>query len=82
MKKKSNRTGLKCSYCKIDPGPNPGNKSLWNGFFDKETGDSVCWNCHDKHYKKKTDSSGLTTYTEFPIPICQIGLFTIIKKEK
>jgi hypothetical protein len=58
-----------CAYCKKNPGPNPKNKNLWNGFFDGDTKQHVCWGCHDRHYKKKQGKADGTTYTEFPVPL-------------
>lgn len=66
---------IKCAHCKTDPGPNPNNKNLWNGFYDGDTGQHVCWNCRDKHYIIKQGKDDGTTYTEFPVPLKMIAPF-------
>lgn len=38
-------TGIVCAHCRQDPGRNPNNPGLWNGFLDKETGEHVCHTC-------------------------------------
>lgn len=38
-------TGITCVHCHQDPGPDPNNPNLWNGFLDKDTNEHVCRNC-------------------------------------
>jgi hypothetical protein len=56
-----------CAHCRKDPGPNPQNKILWNGFYDKDTNQNVCWSCRDIHYRKKNKTQFAHLYTEFPV---------------
>lgn len=75
---KLNRT---CNYCKRNPGADPRNKNLWNGFFDGDTGQRVCWNCRDRHYYIKSNGTGETTYTEFPMSLNYPVPFEISRKK-
>ncbi len=56
-----------CAHCGKDPGPKPTNKLLWNGFYDKDTKQLVCWNCHDIHYTRKNKTEFANLYSEFPV---------------
>jgi hypothetical protein len=57
-----------CSYCNTDPGLKPGSETIWNGFFDKDTNQNVCWKCKRDHYARKFMNSGTKgLYSEFPI---------------
>ena len=49
----STREPIFCDYCQKDPGPDPRNKHLWNGFIDRCTGKHVCWGCKDVHYQNQ-----------------------------
>lgn len=57
----------KCAYCKEDPGEKPGNPHLWDGFFDADTREFVCFKCQGKHYEKKWKSENTGKYSEFPV---------------
>lgn len=56
-----------CYYCKTNPGHKPNNKTIWNGFEDKDTKQFVCWNCHDKHYKEKSKTEFANMCSEYPV---------------
>lgn len=56
-----------CDHCKKNPGPDPRNKILWNGFYDKDTDQLVCWKCRIIHYRKKWKTKFKYLYTEFPV---------------
>jgi|GEM_PF-2656343 len=62
-------TGLDkiCAHCKKNPGVNPGNPLLWNGFYDKDTNELSCWDCYEKHYKKKSLTEHAEKFTEVPV---------------
>jgi hypothetical protein len=81
------QTGICCSHCGKDPGPDPRNPSLWNGFLDKDNMERVCWSCQDGHYLQKFMKTYnlaeedlqfpvtiSTTYSEFPLMIKQTEL--------
>lgn len=86
MKKKQNQPSLfaesdkVCTYCKLDPGPKEDNPTLWNGFFDKDLGVYVCWNCREIHYKEKHKTEFAGMYTEFPV--YAVGFDYLNKKRK
>lgn len=61
-----------CNYCKKNPGTKSDKPHIWLGFYDKDTDQFVCWNCRDRHYKRKARTKFRFRYTEFPV---------IIKKE-
>ena len=86
-----------CAHCGKDPGTkkrmlNPAGSELWSGFYDQDTGELVCWGCHDIHYKKKSAPgspfsgicypSGLlgTTYSEFPVLV--LGQKSEVRSQK
>ncbi|MBE0538777.1 MAG: hypothetical protein IH620_03620 [Ignavibacterium sp.] len=56
-----------CEYCGKNPGSKPGSKNVWNGFLDKDTNQLVCFDCREKHYKKKSKTEFKYLYTEFPV---------------
>ena len=62
-------TGIICSHCKNDPGRDPKNPYLWNGFKDQDNKQNCCSNCKDHHYQVKalTDKKGM--YSEFPLMV-------------
>lgn len=62
-------TGIKCSHCHQDPGRNPRNEILWNGFLDKDTGEYACWSCYQVHYTKKKQGDRKGLYSEFPVMV-------------
>ncbi|NYJ27536.1 hypothetical protein GGE08_001579 [Muricauda sp. ARW1Y1] len=53
-----------CTYCQI--APKPSNPVLFNGFLDADTGQLVCWNCRDEHYRHKENSEHRGKYSEMP----------------
>jgi len=56
-----------CDHCHKDPGKQPGSKTAWNGFYDKDTDQLVCWSCRNIHYYKKWKTKLKGLYTEFPV---------------
>lgn len=56
-----------CAHCKENPGQRPDNPLLWNGFYDRDTNEYCCWQCHDFHYKLKEKTEFAHMYTEFPV---------------
>jgi len=54
-----------CHYCGTNPGVNPESDNLWNGFFDGDTKEYVCWQCRKTHYQKKS----VGTRSEMPVVI-------------
>lgn len=46
-----------CDWCGKDPGRNPKNKKLWNGFYDRGTDMRICWNCREDYYKNNKTKS-------------------------
>jgi hypothetical protein len=69
----------RCNYCKKNPGADPNNENLWNGFFDGDTKQTVCSNCRDRHYKSKFKKHE-QTYTEFPLPLNNLMPFEVKRK--
>lgn len=43
----------KCDHCGNNPGMGK-NPMMWNGFIDLATGEHVCWDCQEDHYKLKS----------------------------
>jgi hypothetical protein len=56
-----------CVYCKKDAGRNPNNKNLWNGFYDQDTKDLVCWPCRKRHFLHKRATKFGFQYSEIPV---------------
>jgi len=52
-----------CVHCQLPPLPGS-NKILFNGFRDADTGELVCWNCREMHYKNKQKSDFPNLYSE------------------
>lgn len=61
-------TGMSCDYCNTDPGIGT-NGNLFNGFFDSDTKQNVCWSCRDKHYKQKDQGQFAGMHSENPLVI-------------
>lgn len=61
-------TGEACSICNTDPGIGA-NGILFNGFYDADTGEKVCWKCRDKHYEIKNRGPYANRYSEMPLVI-------------
>ena len=62
-------TNITCGHCGNNPGFKPSNPVLWNGFYDRDTSQYVCWGCRQIHYQKKAikfNFSGMT-YSETPV---------------
>jgi len=59
-----------CDYCGENPGFDPRNPALWNGYKDADTGNHICWKpkCRREHYAKKA-KEGKVTYSEIPVQI-------------
>lgn len=66
-------TGKKCDICQQDPGAGK-NRNLWNGFYDQDTGQYVCWSCQREHYRQKAGTVHRDQYSEFPVSLLQIAL--------
>lgn len=56
-----------CVHCKKNPGANLTNPLFWSGFYDRDLQQLSCWNCYDKHYKKKSLTEHAGKITEFPV---------------
>ena len=56
-----------CSHCKTNPGCNPNNPLIFNGFYDQDTGEFVCWDCQKLHYEKKSKTEYKYLYSEMPV---------------
>lgn len=61
-------TGIKCSHCNTDPGIGT-NGNLFDGFFDSDTKQNVCWACRETHYKQKGAGEHAGKYSETPLMI-------------
>ena len=75
-----------CSHCGNNPGVKPltdntppapspeGNDSscVWNGFYDADTKEYVCWNCVQLHYEKKRITIHTGCYSEMPVTIAAV----------
>lgn len=61
-------TGEACTICHTDPGIGP-NGILFNGFYDQDTGDRVCWKCREKHYELKNMGPHAHKYSELPLVV-------------
>ena len=64
-----------CVHCGNDPGPKNRTDeiSIWNGFFDKDTREAVCWDCQDLHYEKKNKTSFKHLHHEIPVLVRVMG---------
>lgn len=63
-------TNITCDHCGKNPGFKPQNPFLWNGFFDHDTRQRVCYQCREKHYQKKAIEFNLIRgmiYSEMPV---------------
>jgi len=62
-------TGHVCSICLQDPGRDRGIQ--WNGFWDANTRQLICWPCRDHHYKLKAANGLPGLYSEMPVPLIE-----------
>lgn len=53
-----------CDHCGLDPGTNKKNAWLWNGFYDTDTRQYVCWGCKKYHYEQKAKTGLKGLYSE------------------
>jgi len=51
-------TNLTCDHCGDNPGVDPTNPGLWNGFYDLDTKQHVCRKCCSIHYYRKAEAKG------------------------
>lgn len=56
-----------CVHCNANPGHKQNNPQIWNGFYDKDTGEFVCWDCQKLHYEKKLKTEYKYLYSEMPV---------------
>lgn len=62
-------TGIVCSHCHQDPGPDPRNGYIWDGFWDMDTLQHVCRHCIDVHYREKWKTEKKRLWSEFPVMV-------------
>ena len=55
-------TGITCAHCNQDPGRDPNNSNLWNGFKDLDTGEHVCKPCGRVSIKQNCILLGIHYY--------------------
>ena len=59
-------TDIVCDYCGKGA-PSPKHPHLWDGFYDRDTKQYVCWHCKAEHYKAKYKTKFRGQYSEMPV---------------
>lgn len=67
-----------CVHCHMDPGVNKHNLHKWNGFYDMDMEQHVCYACKDYHYWTKQCQGKGGFYSEFPVVLSSPGKVVVL----